>query len=95
MKDIGVTCPNCKEGNIVERKSKKRRIFYGCDRYPECEFVSWDKPLQAAVLNVNSLLVEKKLKKGIQVQCTNCDYKEEQQSNKGERKSSLFCTCFK
>ena len=45
VKEIGVQCPSCKEGNVVERKSKKRRIFYGCNRYPECEFVSWDKPI--------------------------------------------------
>lgn len=77
MKEIGVKCPNCKEGNIVERKSKKRRTFYGCDRYPECEFVSWDKPLARPCPKCQSLLVEKKLKKGIQVQCTSCDYKEE------------------
>lgn len=80
VKEIGVKCPNCKEGNIIERKSKKRRIFYGCDRYPECEFVSWDKPLARNCPKCEGLLVEKKLKKGIQVQCVNCDYKEEQQS---------------
>lgn len=80
VKQIGVKCPNCKDGNIIERKSKKRRIFYGCDRYPECEFVSWDKPLPRSCPKCAGLLIEKKLKKGIQVQCTNCDYKEEQQS---------------
>lgn len=80
VKEIGVKCPNCKEGNIIERKSKKRRIFYGCDRYPECEFISWDKPLARNCPKCEGLLVEKKLKKGIQVQCVNCDYKEEQQS---------------
>lgn len=80
VKQIGVKCPTCKEGNIIERKSKKRRIFYGCDRYPECEFVSWDKPLPRNCPKCEGLLVEKKLKKGIQVQCINCDYKEGQQS---------------
>ncbi|MFK3938684.1 type I DNA topoisomerase [Alkalihalobacillus sp. NPDC078783] len=76
VKDIGVKCPTCKEGNIVERKSKKRRIFYGCDRYPECEFVSWDKPISRPCPKCSSLLVEKKLKKGVQVQCVSCDYSE-------------------
>ncbi|MDZ5473494.1 type I DNA topoisomerase [Bacillus sp. 31A1R] len=80
VKDIGVKCPNCKEGNIIERKSKKRRIFYGCDRFPECEFISWDKPLPRSCPKCEGLLVEKKLKKGVQVQCVSCDYKEEQQS---------------
>ncbi|MBU8907023.1 type I DNA topoisomerase [Desertibacillus haloalkaliphilus] len=77
VKQIGVTCPDCKEGNIVERKSKKRRTFYGCDRYPECEFVSWDKPIARPCPKCESLLVEKKTKKGVHVQCTSCDYKEE------------------
>ncbi|MBG9917104.1 type I DNA topoisomerase [Bacillus sonorensis] len=79
VKEIGVKCPSCKTGNIVERKSKKRRIFYGCDRYPECEFVSWDKPLERKCPKCGDMLVEKKLKKGVQVQCAGCDYKEEQQ----------------
>ncbi|MCK6206188.1 type I DNA topoisomerase [Bacillus infantis] len=79
VKEIGVKCPNCKEGNIIERKSKKRRIFYGCDRFPECEFISWDKPLARQCPKCDNVLVEKKLKKGVQVQCIECDYKEEKQ----------------
>ncbi|MBS4198944.1 type I DNA topoisomerase [Bacillus sp. FJAT-49732] len=78
VKQIGVQCPKCKEGHIIERKSKKKRIFYGCDRYPSCDFVSWDKPLERPCPKCNGVLVEKKLKKGIQVQCTECDYKEKQ-----------------
>jgi DNA topoisomerase I len=80
VKDIGVKCPKCKEGNIIERKSKKRRIFYGCDQFPECDFLSWDKPIARPCPKCENLLVEKKLKKGVQVQCVECDYKEEQQS---------------
>ncbi|MEO2075033.1 MAG: type I DNA topoisomerase [Bacillus sp. (in: firmicutes)] len=80
VKEIGMECPTCKEGQVVERKSKKKRIFYGCTRYPECEFISWDKPLPRPCPKCEGLLVEKKLKKGVQVQCTECDYKEEQQS---------------
>jgi DNA topoisomerase I len=80
VKEIGVKCPRCHEGNIIERSSKKRRVFYGCDRFPECEFVSWDKPLARPCPKCGSMLVEKKLKKGVQVQCMECDYKEEQQS---------------
>src|SRR5690606_8925458 len=80
VKDIGVKCPKCNEGNIIERKSKKRRIFYGCDRFPECDFISWDKPLPRSCPKCENLLVEKKLKKGVQVQCVECDYKEEKQS---------------
>lgn len=80
VKEIGVKCPKCNEGNIIERKSKKKRIFYGCDRFPECDFLSWDKPLPRKCPKCESLLVEKKLKKGVQVQCVECDYKEEPQS---------------
>ena len=79
LKEIGVTCPKCHEGQVVERKTKKRRTFYGCSRYPECDFVSWDKPIARPCLKCEHLLVEKKLKKGVQVQCTNCDYQEEKQ----------------
>lgn len=79
IKPIGVTCPTCKEGQVVERKSKTKRIFYGCDRYPECEYVSWDKPVARPCPKCEHTLVEKKLKKGVQIQCTECDYKEDTQ----------------
>lgn len=79
LKEIGVDCPSCEEGKIVERKSKKRRTFYGCDQYPKCEFLSWDKPVSRPCPKCQSLLVEKKAKKGTQIQCTSCDYKEETQ----------------
>ncbi|WP_082234182.1 type I DNA topoisomerase [Halobacillus massiliensis] len=80
LKKIEVTCPKCKEGEVVERKSKKNRKFFGCERYPECDFISWDKPITRPCPKCSSLLVEKKNKKGTQIQCTECDYKEEQQS---------------
>jgi len=80
VKEIGVKCPRCHEGNIIERNSKKRRVFFGCDRFPECDFVSWDKPLARPCPKCGSMLVEKKLKKGVQVQCMECDYKEEPQA---------------
>ncbi|WP_046175067.1 type I DNA topoisomerase [Domibacillus indicus] len=80
VKEIGVKCPKCSEGNIIERKSKKRRIFYGCDRFPECDFLSWDKPIERPCPKCGKLLVEKKLKKGVQIQCTECDYKEQPQA---------------
>lgn len=76
MKPIGVKCPNCETGEIVERKSKTKRIFYGCNTYPECDFVSWDKPISRPCPKCSALLVEKKIKKGIQIHCTNCDYEE-------------------
>ena len=80
VKEIGVKCPKCQEGNVIERKSKKRRIFYGCNTFPECDFLSWDKPLPRNCPKCEAILVEKKLKKGVQVQCSSCDYKEETQA---------------
>jgi DNA topoisomerase-1 len=77
VKDTGVECPECRSGKIVERRSKKGRIFYGCSRYPDCEFVSWDKPVPQACPECSSMMVEKQNKKGIQWKCTKCDYKEE------------------
>lgn len=79
LKEIGLKCPKCHEGNIVERKSKRRRVFYGCDRYPECDFISWEKPVERKCPKCGEILVEKRLKKGVQVQCSSCDYKEEPQ----------------
>ena len=78
VKPIDVKCPSCETGEIVERKSKTKRIFYGCNQYPECDFVSWDKPISRPCPKCSALLVEKKLKKGVQIQCTNseCDYEE-------------------
>lgn len=79
MKPIGVECPDCKKGQIVERKSKSKRTFYGCDQYPECEYISWDKPVARPCPKCEHTLVEKKSKKGVRIQCTNCDYKEDVQ----------------
>lgn len=80
VKEIGVTCHKCGKGQIIERRSnKKKRIFYGCSEYPTCDFVSWDKPLPRTCPKCDGMLVEKKLKKGVQVQCVSCDYEEVQQ----------------
>ncbi|PEO41140.1 type I DNA topoisomerase [Bacillus wiedmannii] len=80
VKEIGVTCPKCDKGQIIERRSnKKKRLFYGCGTYPKCDFVSWDKPIGRKCPKCEGMLVEKKLKKGVQVQCISCDYEEEQQ----------------
>lgn len=79
VKKIGVTCPKCKDGDVVERKSKKNRIFYGCSNYPECDFVSWDKPVGRSCPKCEHYLVEHKKGRTSQVICSNCDYKEEAQ----------------
>ena len=76
VKTIGVKCPKCKDGEVVERKSKKNRIFYGCDQYPECDFISWDRPIGRNCPKCDHYLVETKKGKKAKVKCTNCDYEE-------------------
>src|ERR1035438_4407791 len=49
QKTIGVKCPDCSEGEIIERRSKKGRTFYPCNRYPDCKFVAWAQELVVAV----------------------------------------------
>jgi len=75
MEQILMPCPKC-DGMIVEKKTKRGKIFYGCNHYPSCDFASWDKPLEKKCPNCNGVLVEKK--QGIC--CMNCDYKEEDKS---------------
>ena len=62
-------CPNC-DGKIVEKKSRKGKIFYGCNNYPKCKTATWDMPLKDPCPNCGNLLVEKKDK----IKCTSCDY---------------------
>lgn len=79
-KSTGVTCPKCGKGTIVERKSKRGTVFYGCDKYPECDFVLWNEPTGETCPTCGSLLVKKVLKKGTVISCSNikCGYKKEQ-----------------
>src|SRR5258708_2204502 len=78
QKTIGVACPNCSQGEIVERRSKRGKTFYGCNRYPDCDFVAWGKPLNEKCPECgSSYMVEKWLKAGPVAQCPNaeCKYK--------------------
>lgn len=84
IKDIGVTCPSCHTGKIVERRSKKGRVFYGCDQYPTCDFVSWDKPVNKPCPVCSSMMIEKRSKNGLNIQCTKCDHKEEVNEDQNE-----------
>lgn len=78
-KSTGVKCPKCSEGTIVERKSKRGTIFYGCDKYPDCDFTLWNEPTGEKCPECGSLLVKKILKKGTVIACSNikCGYKKE------------------
>jgi DNA topoisomerase-1 len=80
QKTIGVKCPNCSEGEIVERRSKRGKTFYGCNRYPECDFVAWNRPMPEPCPECGSpYLLEKWLKSGPVATCPNaeCKYKRE------------------
>lgn len=79
IKDTGVDCPKCKTGRIVERRSKKGRIFYGCNAYPDCDFVSWDKPVAKPCPACGGMMVEKNTRNGKTWRCTACSHKEEGQ----------------
>lgn len=82
-KSTGVTCPKCGKGTIVERKSKRGTVFYGCDKYPDCNFVLWNEPTGEKCPQCGELLVKKKLKNGEVIACSSikCGYKKEQEAN--------------
>ena len=63
-------CPNC-DGKIVERKTKRGKIFYGCSNYPKCKLATWDKPTGELCPNCKSILVEK----NNEIKCSSCEYK--------------------
>ncbi|SMG15988.1 type I DNA topoisomerase [Paenibacillus aquistagni] len=84
IKDTGVSCPKCKEGKLVERRSKKGRIFYGCDQYPTCDYVMWDKPSTKPCPTCGSLMIEKRSKQGTKLQCTQCDHVEMNEADDDE-----------
>lgn len=62
-------CPEC-EGKIVEKKSKKGKLFYGCNNFPKCKEAYWDKPIGEKCPECGSMLTEKK----DIIKCSNCDY---------------------
>lgn len=78
IKTTGVKCPKdgC-DGEIVERKSRYGKIFYGCNKYPDCDFVLWAPPTGEQCPECKSLLVKKFLKRGNMIACSNkeCSYK--------------------
>ncbi len=75
----GVNCPDCKEGEVLERRSRRGKLFFGCARYPKCKFASWDRVVAQPCPQCGSAyLVEKVTKReGARWQCPNkeCDYR--------------------
>ena len=72
---IGVKCPKCGDGDIILRKSKKGKAFYGCSKYPNCDFVSWSKPTGEICENCGAHIVEKVTKTETKNVCSNKDCK--------------------
>jgi DNA topoisomerase-1 len=80
QKTIGVKCPECSEGEVVERRSRRGKTFFGCNRYPDCNFVAWARPVAEKCPECgNPYMVEKYLKAGAFYQCPNgeCKYRRE------------------
>ncbi len=72
----GVDCPECEDGEMVERKSKKGRKFYGCSQYPDCDFMVWDKPVSEKCPECGGFMVEKSSRKrGDYYKCINKECK--------------------
>ena len=71
-----IDCPNCK-GKIVEKHSKKGKVFYGCNNYPKCKTAYWDEPIGEKCPKCNEMLV----KKNNEIKCSSCDYVKENNLN--------------
>jgi DNA topoisomerase-1 len=71
---LGIKCPQCGQGEIAERRTRRGKIFYGCTRYPECDFAAWDRPRMVPCPNCAApFLVEKETKKdGLVLRCLKC-----------------------
>jgi len=77
---IGVKCPQCKDGDVIERRSRKGRLFYGCSNFPQCRFISWNRPVGKNCPQCESILVCRKSKKGDRIVCSNRDCKYEEKT---------------
>jgi len=64
-----IPCPKC-DGMVIEKKTKKGKIFYGCNNYPKCDFASWDEPIDEPCPECNNILT----KKGKKIKCSSCNY---------------------
>ncbi|MFA5207697.1 MAG: type I DNA topoisomerase [Candidatus Paceibacterota bacterium] len=71
-KKTGIICPECNQGEITQKKTKKGKIFYGCPNWPDCNFALWDKPTGEKCPKCGSLMVEK----GKKTKCSNKNCKE-------------------
>ncbi len=75
VKEIGVKCPDC-GGEIIEKKTKRGKLFFGCTSFPDCSFTSWDRPTNEKCPDCGSVMFEK-LTRGKQKYCPKCSEKTE------------------
>ncbi|HEX3073159.1 MAG TPA: DNA topoisomerase [Ignavibacteriales bacterium] len=87
---LGITCPKCHKGEIVERKSKRGKVFYGCSSYPDCDFAAWHKPEIVACPNNDSEYMERRYtaKKGEYLKCPVCGEEVKIESNNSEESNN-------
>ncbi|MDE6735745.1 MAG: topoisomerase DNA-binding C4 zinc finger domain-containing protein, partial [Desulfovibrio sp.] len=63
-------CPKCGKGTLVEKSTRRGKVFYSCDQYPQCDFALWDRPVPGPCPRCgSSYLVEKKRRDGVKVLC--------------------------
>lgn len=94
LKDTGVKCPKC-EGNIVERRTKRGKIFYGCQNYPDCDFMIWDTPLKESCQTCGAIMLRHNFKNGrFIIQCSNeaCPTRETSGAKKVSNSKSKITT---
>ncbi|HEY3190668.1 MAG TPA: type I DNA topoisomerase, partial [Solirubrobacteraceae bacterium] len=84
----GVTCITCGQGEMMERRSRRGKIFYSCNRYPECQSVAWDKPIPEPCPRCGAGYVTEKVTKryGTVRRCVkeDCGWQQQQDAGEGE-----------
>jgi DNA topoisomerase-1 len=83
---VGVPCPQCKQGEIVERRTKKGRTGYGCNRFPECDFWSWAKPTGETCPECGGAMVLAN-RNGTEAKCMKCDHRQRVKATDTEREA--------
>ncbi len=86
VRSTGVKCPKCGEGVIIEKKSKHGKIFFGCNRYPECSYALWDEPTGNTCPECGELLLKKTTKNGEFEVCSSrtCSFRRQIEKPQGE-----------
>ncbi len=79
LQRIGVECPTCHQGEVVEKRSKKGRAFFGCERWPECDFTSWNRPVPQPCPSCGNPYLEAIGRQG-SLKCPKCGYTGKEQA---------------